>query len=324
MIHSIKNSGRGAALALFILGGALLALGAAACATDAGGPIPSGQISVITTVYPLEYLARRIGGERVSVTNLTPPGSEPHTWEPSPADLASIQRAQVFIYNGAGFEPWAERVASELPEEGPVVVEASQGLGLHALPDAALHQDDTVEHLEGGLDPHVWLDPLRYAQQGEKVKQALAQADPAGEATYAANLASLKEELELLDREMAQGLASCQRDTIVVSHAAFGYLTNRYGIHQLAISGLSPDVEPSPARLREIVEQVRAVGATHIFFETLVSPRVAETIAREVGAQTLVLNPLEGLTPEELQAGQDYFSIMRQNLANLRTALACR
>lgn len=306
-----------------------------ACRTGADAPTDQGKPTVVSTFYSLQYLAQRISGNRMEVVNLTPPGVEPHDWEPTPRDITTIQRARVFIYNGAGFEPWVERVVAGLPANGPLVVDTTDGLELrHG--EGHDHEEETSgsngtpqatrepDHDEEELDPHVWLDPDLYGEQARRVAGTLAQADPAGKDVYDANLTSLLEDLEELEEEMEKGLASCKRDTIVVSHSAFSYLMEHLGIKQLSISGLSPEVEPSPARMREIVRQVREIGATHIFFETLVSPAVAQTIAREVGAQTLVLNPLEGLSEQELQAGEDYLTIMRKNLANLRVALGCQ
>ncbi|MBI2871861.1 MAG: zinc ABC transporter substrate-binding protein [Chloroflexi bacterium] len=297
----------------------LLALAAGLVSTSCVASVPTPtttavpeRLSVVTTIYPLQYLAERIGEDRVEVLNVTPPGVEAHDFEPSPRDVAAIYRADLFVYNGSGFEVWASRVVAGLPQAGPTVVEATESMELRAGGD------------EGGLDPHVWQDPRRYRQQAEVIWRALVAADPSGAATYGANWETLKTDLESLEAEMAQGLASCARDTMVVSHEAFGYLAERFGLRQLPISGLSPEAEPSPARLRLLVGEVRASGATHIFFESAVSPAVAETLAREVGAQSLVLSTLESLTPEESQAGEDYFSIMRENLANLRMALGCR
>ena len=291
---------------------ALMACGPEATPTQKGAAPESKRI-VLTTIYPLQYLAQRIGGDRVKATNLVPSGVETHDWEPSPRDIFSIQEANLFIYNGGGFEPWADRVIDGLPKDGPIVVEATAGLELG-------HGDGQ----EDNLDPHLWLDPHRYQQQAEAIATALKKTDPPSAEVYSANLNTLREDLDQLQTEMEQGLASCERDAIVVSHAAFGYLVDRLGLEQLAVSGLSPEVEPSPARMREIIEEVQQLGATHIFFETLVNSDVSKTIAREVGAETLVLNPLEGLTKDEQKAGEDYFSIMGRNLANLRTALECR
>ena len=168
---------------------------------------------------------------------------------------------------------------------------------------------------EHGVDPHVWLDPVRYAAIAERIGEELGRRPEAER--FAATLRAL-------DREFRRGLSRCARDEIVTSHAAFGYLAARYGLKQVAITGVSPEAEPTPRDLEDVVRQVRAVGATTVFFETLVSPRLAETVAREVGASTAVLDPLEGLTEKEIAAGEDYFSVMRENLAALRTALGCR
>lgn len=297
-----------------VLLGLVLALGACK-GTPAPSPTVSGtgKLAVLTTIYPLEYLAQRVGGQAVSVVNVVPAGVEPHDWEPSPRDMTAIQRAGLFIYNGAGFEPWAGRVVAALSPGRPVVVDATEGLSLRRG-----GQDGMV------LDPHVWLDPLLYLKQGELVGAALTRADPANASVYAGNLEGLRRDLERLVEEMGGGLASCQRRTVVVPHAAFGYLAERFNLRQLPITGLSPEAEPSPGRLSQIAREVKEAGATYIFFETLVSPALAETIAREVGARTLVLNPLEGLTHQEAQAGKDYMTLMRENLANLRIALGCQ
>ncbi len=283
--------------------------------TACGGgdsPPEAGKLSVVTTFYPLQYLAERIGGDRVNVRNLVPPGVEPHDWEPKPRDVTAIKRAKAFFYQGAGLEAWAERVAEGLSFSGPVVVRATDGLAL-------LRSGEGDEP----FDSHVWLDPALYAKQAIAVRNALAKADPGGDSVYTTNLAALTSDLERLTAEMTQGLAACTRDRIVTSHAAFAYLAERFGLKQVPVSGLSPEAEPSPARLRGVVEQVRREGATHIFFETLVSDAVAQTIAREAGVETLALNPIEGLSQDELKAGASYLTVQRQNLANLRTALGC-
>ncbi len=305
-------------LRLLVLSLLLVVLGA--CAT----PVASDKQQVVVSFYPLEYLAKRIGGDRIEVTTLVPSGVEPHDWEPSPRDIGRLQQSKVFVYNGRGIEPWAERALAELPDGKPVRVDASDGLDeLEAIEESGHDEAHQGEEHEG-IDPHVWLDPHLYAQQAKKVRDALVAADPQGATMYDANLARLTTDVTTLRQDMEAGLTSCQRDTIVTSHAAFGYLAHHFNLKQVALSGLSPEAEPSPARMKELIDEVKATGATHIFFEALVSPRVAETIAQEVGAATLVLNPLEGLTRDELAAKDDYLSVMRENLANLRTALGCQ
>jgi zinc transport system substrate-binding protein len=300
----------------------LIAFAAQGCSEDrAASSSVSGstaEVAVVTTTYPLEFLARKIGGPMVTVNNLVAPGVEPHDFEPSPQDMALLQRASMFLYNGGGLESWADRAAESLPASGPLVVVATSGMALASDAGAG-------EGVQGSqFDPHVWLDPELFSQQARTVANALSSRNPRDAATYNANLNSLLAGLAQLDNEFKQGLADCQRRTIVTSHSAFHYLATRYGLEQLALAGLSPESEPSPARLRALVQEVKASGATHVFYETLVEPRVAQTIAREAGAQVLVLNPLEGLTAEQARSGEDYFTLMRQNLANLRTALGCR
>jgi zinc transport system substrate-binding protein len=282
-------------------------------------------LSVFTSIYPLQYAAERIGGEWVQVTNLVPAGVEAHSFEPSPQALASLHRARLFIYNGAGFEPWVSRVLLTLPASGPLVVNATEDLALRpAQGHDEEDEEDEAEDDHGDLDPHVWLDPSLYARQAELIAAALAQVDPAGAVLYSSNLADFKKEVEQLEREFQEGLKGCARSAFVVSHTSFGYLAAKFALEQVPVAGLSPEAEPSPARLREIITKVNQIGATHIFAEALVSQSVAETIARETGARVLVLNPLEGLTQEQLKSGEDYFTLMRTNLANLREALGCQ
>ena len=205
---------------------ALMACSPEATATQKGAA-PESKRTVLTTIYPLQYLAQRIGGDRVKATNLVPPGVETHDWEPSPRDISSIQKADLFIYNGGGFEPWADRAIDGLSKDGPIVVEASAGLEL-----------SNGDGQEDGLDPHLWLDPHRYQQQAEAIAEALSKADPPSAEVYSANLNTLREDLDHLRKEMEQGLASCERGAIVVSHAAFGHLVGRLGLKQIA--GLGP------------------------------------------------------------------------------------
>ncbi|MBM3946331.1 MAG: ABC transporter substrate-binding protein [SAR202 cluster bacterium] len=282
------------------------------------------RLSVSATAYPLEYLATRIGGDRVAVTTVVPAGAEPHDWEPSARNIEAIQKARLFLYIGADFEPWAERVREGFPANGPMAVNTAGGLAYLAEPEDEHGAEAEEADHEGELDPHVWLNPQLYARMAQSVATALSRLDPDGTATYEGNLLGLVLDLDTLDMKFTAGLASCARKQFVASHAGYGYLAERYGLEQVAITGLSPESEPSPARLREVVNEIRRLSATHVFAETLVNSAVAKTLAREVGATVLVLDPLEGLTPEGRASGQDYLSVMTQNLANLRTALGCQ
>jgi zinc transport system substrate-binding protein len=278
-----------------LIGIAVAVLGAGCGGNDGGG----GSKQVVAAFYPVAFAAERVAGENATVTNLTPPGVEPHDVELSARDVERIGDADLVLYLGAGFQPPLERAVEST---GAEAVDALDGLTLRP-------------GTESELDPHVWLDPVRFAAVVERIAAALERPERGRQ---------LEAELERLDAEYAEGLRTCERRELVTSHAAFGYLADRYDLEQVAITGLSPEAEPTPGELQDVVEQVRERGATTVFFETLVSPRLAQTVAREVGAQTAVLNPLEGLTLAELDRGEDYFSIMRDNLAALEQALGCR
>ena len=282
-----------------------------AVVTGCGGARATGErVEVVAAFYPLAYAAERVGGRAVSVENATPPGAEPHDVELSARDVERVRSADFVFYLGSGFQPALERATEGASGEA---VDLLEGVELSA--SAGGDEQDGGPDPDEAVDPHVWLDPVRYAGIVERIGTAL---DRSGAA------ADLKAELARLDADFRDGLRECARREIVTSHAAFGYLADRYGLVQIALSGLSPDVEPSPRELERVIGEVRERGATTVFFETLVSPELAETVAREAGARTAVLNPLEGLTEAEVRRGEDYFSVMRANLAALREALGCR
>jgi zinc transport system substrate-binding protein len=278
---------------------------------------------VVASFYPLYDFARNVAGDRAEVVSLVPTGVEPHDWEPSPADVARVEKAAVFIFNGAGFDAGAERLARNAPAGKTVLVEATAGLALLSV-DLPGHERKAAAARAPESDPHVWLDPLLARAQVEAIRAGLARADPANAEHYATRAASYAARLSALHDTISQDLAHCARREIVVSHAAFAYLAKRYGLLQVPVMGLAPEAEPSPAELARVVRLVRTLKANVIFFETLVSPRLAQTLAAEVGARTLVLNPLEGLTTDEEKAGRDYVAVMEDNLKSLRAALECR
>jgi zinc transport system substrate-binding protein len=291
----------------------VLAIALVGCA----GPARDGdedRLQVVVGFYPLAEAAERIGGDLVTVQNLTPPGVEPHDLELAPNDVEAIVTADVLVLVGGGFQPALEDAAADAPG---VVVDV-----LNAVPTIPPAPGDAED--EGlGVDPHVWLDPARYAEVASAIADSLTEASSAGAATFRERLAGFVDGLEGLDSEYAERLADCRTRTIVVNHAAFGYLADAYDLDQYAISGISPEAEPDPARFAELRDLVRDRGATTVFTEELTSPDVAETLAREAGVGTAVLNPLEGLTAEEEAAGEDYGSIMRSNLQTLVDALGC-
>jgi len=276
---------------VFLLGLLLVSSG---CGDNASSS--SGKKRVVAAFYPLAFAAEQIGGRDVNVTNLTPSGVEPHDLEASPRDVQRIQSADLVLLLGHGFQPQLESAA----EHGSKV--------------ELLLDTPGLRRFENG-DPHVWLDPARFALIVERIGTALH--EPRSTERLAARVRALA-------REYRRGLGRCARREIVTSHEAFAYLGQRYGLRQISITGLSPEAEPRPQDLQHVIKIVRQTHATTVFFETLVSPRIADTVARETHTKTAVLNPIEGLTPAQAARGEDYFSLMRGNLRNLRRALGCR
>ncbi len=280
-------------------GAALVAVGLLA-GCGGSGSRTAGQKTVVAAFYPLAFAAQQIAGPGTEVENLTPAGAEPHDLELTPGDVRAVDGAKLVLYLGDGFMPGLETAVAQ--REGP-------SLDLLATP--ALRSAGAGDE---GLDPHVWLDPVRYAAVVRAIGAALD--EPAAAQRLAARL-------DRLDAEFRAGLAHCARRQIVTSHAAFGYLAERYGLEQIPLEGLSPEAEPSARGIARLVGQVERSGATTVFFETLISPKLAQTVAREAGVATAVLNPLEGLADGDVAAGADYFSVMRENLAALQKALGC-
>ncbi|MEV6813723.1 metal ABC transporter substrate-binding protein [Micromonospora sp. NPDC051296] len=302
--------------------------GVTACSTDGtpAGADPD-RVDVVAGFYPLQFLAERIGGDAVAVTNLARPGAEPHDLELNPRQVGQISEASLVVFLH-GFQPAVDEAVEQNAGDRAFDVATVQPL-LDATAGGHDHDHEGEEHAEehadgggsdGAKDPHVWLDPTRLATIGDQLAERLGTVDPDRAGEYTARAGALRTALEELDAEFTEGLKTCQRREIVVSHTAFGYLAQKYQLEQIAVTGLSPEDEPSAQRLAAAIEEARAHQATTIFFETLVSPKVAETIAREVGAQTAVLDPIEGLSTEN---GADYLSVMRTNLQTLRTALSC-
>lgn len=297
-------------------------------------PAPSGsassgqgkKLSVMATFYSMYDFASKIGGDKVTVTNMVPAGTEPHDWEPAASDITNLEKANVFVYSGAGMEHWVEDVRSTLENKNLVTVEASAGISLregHQEDEEASNQagHEEEEHEESGYDPHVWIAPLNAKIEMKNIKDALSKADPGNADYYAANYKTWSAACDKLDQTYKDALSGLSNKNIVVSHEAFGYLCDAYGLKQMGIEGLSPDSEPDPARMAEIQDFVKKNNVKVIFSEELVSPKVAQAIADATGAKVQMLNPLEGLSDEQLAAGDDYFSVMEKNLDALKAAL---
>lgn len=280
------------------------------------------RLRVLTSFYPMYDFACKIGGDCIDVTNMVPSGTEPHDWEPSTNDLKNLEKADVFIYNGADMEPWADDLLVSRSDTLHVV-EASENVELRTTDGEHehAHEHEGADHHHGDFDPHVWLDPENAKIEMEAIRDALCAADPENSTVFQSNYEKYAAELDALDAEFREKLAPLPNRTIVVAHEAFGYLCDAYGLTQVGIEGLSPDSEPDPGRMAEVIDFVREHSISTIFFEELVSPKVAEAIASETGAQAKMLSPLEGLSDEQAAAGADYFSVMHDNLAALMEAL---
>ena len=266
----------------------LTVLALAGCA--GGGDGDGSGPTVVAGLYPLAWAADEVAGDSYRVIDVTPTGAEPHDVELSPRDVEAILGADLVVYAGGGFQPAVEDAAG-------------------------LRDDPSLDVLHGETDPHVWLDPVRFARVVREIGDALGRRDSAR---------GLSDRLDALDQAYEAGLERCERRTLVVTHAAFGRLATRYGLEQLALAGRSPEAEPTPRDLERLVEEVRASGATTVFSEPLVSDRVARTVAREAGLHVAVLDPVEGLTENGAGAGASYVTVMRDNLEALREALGCR
>ncbi len=273
-----------------------------------------GRLKVMASFYPMYDFAQKVGGDKVEVKDMVPAGTEPHDWEPAATDIRNLEDADVFVYNGADLEHWAEDVLATLENQNLIVTEASDGVEL-------LDGEGDHAHGDNGKDPHVWLDPLRAKKEMENIRDAFCQADPKNRDYYEGNYERYAREFDELDQEFREKLADAKSRDIIVAHEAFGYLCNAYDLKQLAIEGLTPDSEPDPAKMQEVIEYAKEFDIHTIFFEELASSKVAKTVAKEVDAVTAVLNPIEGLSDEDIQAGEDYFSVMRKNLTALQKAL---
>ncbi|WP_336780176.1 metal ABC transporter substrate-binding protein [Paenibacillus illinoisensis] len=321
------------------------------------------KLNVQVSFYPMYEFTKNVAGDLADVHTLVPAGMEPHDWEPTPQDIASIETADVLVYNGAGMESWIDQVKDSLSNDKLVQVEASKGIDLlegledghhhgessadehdHDHADEATTEEHDHEHGEeaaaeehdhehdagteeghshdhGGLDPHVWLSPVLAVQEVRNIEAGLAQAAPEHAEQFKQNADAYIAKLETLDQEFKEAVTDSKRKDFITQHAAFGYLAQQYGLQQVPIAGLSPEQEPSAAQMASVIDFAKEHQVKTIFFETLVSSKVSETIASEVGAKTAVLNPIEGLTEEEIAAGLDYIGVMEQNLEALKLAL---
>lgn len=286
-------------------------------------PDGSKKLMVYTSFYTMYDFAKKIGGDRIAIENLVPSGTEPHDWEPKARDMSRIEKADVFIYNGAGMESWVDKIISTVKNPNLMVVEASKDLRLIEGHHEGEGKSDkaTDHHDESAFDPHVWLNPMLAKKQMEVIKNVFVTADPQNKEYYESNYSDNAKKIDELDKEYREAVAKFSKKEIVVAHEAFSYLCDAYGLTQMAIEGLNADSEPSAARMAEISKFAKDNKVKVIFFEELVSPKVAKVIAKEAGCETDMLNPVEGIQEKDLKAGKEYFSVMRENLNALKKAL---
>lgn len=301
-----------------------LALAAGGCGGD-GADGSSSRPRVVTSFYPLQFVAERVAGDRAEVVSLAKPGAEAHDLELAPKDVAAVARADLVVYL-AGFQPAVDEAVATQAQGSALDVTAAARLSLAAPeegdgPGGPGGHSAGDGHDHGAADPHFWLDPTKLEMVTKAVAHELGLKDPAGAAAYMANADALITELTRLDKDFSAGLRHCHSRDLVTGHAAFGYLAARYDLKQVGIAGLTPDQEPDAAEMRTLIDHIAEHKVTTVYAETLVSPALAQTLARETGAKVAVLDPLEGLS--ETARGTDYVEVMRSNLATLRAGQGC-
>ena len=290
---------------------ALLLVTGCGSSSNSGGA--DGRLSVDASFYPLQWMAEQVGGTHVSVSNLTKPGAEPHDLELTPKAVAQLSDADVVVYL-SGFQP---AIDGAVKNAAGTVFDAKPSAKL----DRTFGSDTTGEGKPGSKDPHFWLDPTKLAAVARSFAATLVDRDPSNAKDYRANAARVIAELGDLDDSYDAALSGCSAKALVTSHEAFGYLADRYGMEQVGIAGLTPEQEPSAADLANVTKFVKRNNVRTIYFESLVSPAVAKTVAAEAGVRTAVLDPIEGLT--DRSQGSDYLEVMRSNLKNLQAEQPC-
>ncbi|SDZ06784.1 zinc transport system substrate-binding protein [Proteiniborus ethanoligenes] len=291
------------------------------------GKSPNGTyesgLKVYTSFYPVYYLAEQIGRDRIDLNVIIPNGSEPHDYEPSMKEMADVENGSIFIFNGAGMEPWAEKLAHNLNGKGIKTLNLSQYVKLIEVFEEEHddHEDEDHNHDHGLYDPHIWLDPINMERMAYEIMIEFSKLDNKNEDFYKRNYEELSLKLKELDLKYQMELSNKNRDTILVSHQAFGYMTKRYGLKQVSVTGITPHEEPSPKTIARLLDIIKDEGYEFIFLESLASPKVVELLAQEGNLKILELNPIGGLTKEQQDSKEDYITLMEQNLENLKKAL---
>lgn len=297
-------------------------------------------LQVFTTIFPLTDFTKKIGGEYVEVKSLIPVGADAHTFEPSAKTMVDVAKADLYVYNGAGIEGFADAAADVLKTSNVKILKALEGIELIEFAHEHSHEDEHDDHDKADekdhghshedakqdqsgseQDPHAWLDPIRAIQLAENIKNALVELMPEAATQFESNFALLKQELQALDQKFIQMVAEVPKDTIIVSHAGYGYWTDRYGIKQIGIAGISPMNEPSIRQIQEVIEYAEHYNINYIMFEQNIPTAIAETVLSQIGAVKVSLHNLESLVAADLKSNEDYISLMEKNIEALRTAL---
>jgi len=311
---------------LSLAAAATLTVAAAACGSSADEPGTSdgAKIKVVAAFYPLQEAVERVGGDRITVIGLTPPGGGPHDLELTPKNVESIEGADAVVYLAKGFQPAVEDAVAGL-DDGTVTLDVLDGVDLLPVEDGLEGTNGEVdgEELEGGFDPHIWVDPALQADIATEVAAMLGKLDPENAEAYESAAGEYRAEMAALGEEFTTGLTECESRTIVTSHRAFAYLAEAYDLNQIAIAGISPDDEPDPKSLEAVAAAAEAEGVSVIFFESAVPKDLSETVANEIGATTDFLDPVETIATEDLDAGVDYAAVQRKNLDSLTKGLRC-
>lgn len=309
---------------VFLLCAALLLT--ASCQKKEEKQLETKKLTVVTTLFPLYDFAKNIGGQHAEVFLLLPPGVESHGFEPTPEDIIRINKANIFVYTGKYMEPWAEKILKGIDNKALVIVDSSKGVKLIKGADDHSHSHGHKHAHAHEMDPHIWLDFENAQKMVDNILKGFIAADPANESVYRKNAENYKSILIDLDSRFREGLALCKtRYFIHGGHYAFGYMAKRYGLNYIsAYHGFSPDAEPTARRIRELIRNMRKHNIRHVFYEELISPRVAEVIAKETGAELLKLHGAHNITKKDWDKGVTFAEIMQQNLVNLKIGLQCQ
>lgn len=313
-------------LAILLIVFLVASLGLIACKGDRQKGNEEGRLKVVTTLFPLFDFAGSVGGSKINPILLLPPGVEPHDFEPKPKDIATVQEADVFVYTGNAMEPWAQRILKGIDSKKLVVVDASRGITLRSSEnkDHERHSDSNSPS-GNALDPHIWLDFANAQVMVRNIADGLSKRDPKDSGYYTRNASAYNNQLRQLDEEYRAGLSACKtRFFLFGGHYAFNYLARRYNLTYISVHGVSPNAEPSPAHLVDMVNKTKQYHLNYIFYEELASSRVAETIARETGAKLLPLSAAHNVSKEQMAQNIGFIDIMKTNLAMLREGLQCR